>query len=141
MYLFVCLVCWFLFYTHLIFFLLYIYVTVYLFVFVCVLVVIRVLFFFFLNRLTGFYFIRYVLHAVYLLMDFIFNYSFSLFVAMANSCSVSSFQFISIEIYKPNARLHFSANLCTLLFLSNQKRKYTFIYLFIYIKILSSIPP
>lgn len=96
MYLFVCLVCWFLFYTHLIFFLLYIYVTVYLFVFVCVLVVIRVLFFFFLNRLTGFYFIRYVLHAVYLLMDFIFNYSFSLFVAMANSCSVSSFQFISI---------------------------------------------
>lgn len=47
MYLFVFLVCWFLFYTHLIFFLPYIYVTVYLFVFVCVLVVIRVLFFFF----------------------------------------------------------------------------------------------
>lgn len=96
MYLFVCLVCWFLFYTHLIFFF-----TIYLChcLFVCFCLCPRCdsrPFFFFLNRLTGFYFIRYVLHAVYLLMDFIFNYSFSLFVAMANSCSVSSFQFISI---------------------------------------------
>lgn len=93
---------------------------------------IRVLFFFFLNRLTGFYFIRYVLHAVYLLMDFIFNYSFSLFVAMANSCSVfliSIYKYRNLQTQRPTTfqrkPLH--------PLISEQPKTKIHIYLFIYL--------